>query len=143
MAPSLTSAGNVSDVPFAVVPQPLAGRLNQGQDRVIRDRLDWEQLWTSQFPEHPVPEVDFEHKMVVLTALGFTFSSGTSIHVTRVTLRRIGRLTNPLMTVYIRETRPRAGCIDTGNGSAPFEAIVLDNYYDVTFRRSTKYVGCS
>jgi hypothetical protein len=140
--PSMALGGGVSELPFVVVPQPIAGRLNQGQDRIIRDQAEWEQFWASQFPEHPAPAVDFEHKLVVLTALGFTVSSGASIHVTRVTLRHIGTLLNPLVTVHILETRQRASCIGTGDGSAPFEAIVLDSYLDVTFRRTSKYLGC-
>lgn len=141
MAPSMASAGGVADVPFDVVSQPIAGRLRQGQDRIIRDQAEWGQFWASQFPEHPIPEVDFERKMVVLTALGFSVSPAASIHVTRVTVQQVGRLTNPLVTIHIRETRQRASCVGP-DGSAPFEAIILDDYLDVTFRRTTKYMGC-
>ena len=137
------SANVVSSLDFEVVPQPLVGRLEQCQDRVIRDQAEWAQLWGAQFPGYPVPVIDFERKMVVLTAMGETISNGASIHVTRVTLRRVAHLTQPLVTVYIRETRPKATCLGTGDGSAPFEAIVLDNYLEVTFRRTSTYVSCT
>ena len=98
-------ASDATKVPFEVVPQPYTGKIDQCQDRVIRDRVEWEQLWTSQFPEHSVPEVDFQNEMVILTAMGFTVSHGASIHVTGVTARRVSNRSNPLLIVSIRELR--------------------------------------
>lgn len=137
------NAATTTRIPFEVVAQPQAGWVQMTQDRVIRNGDEWAAFWTSQFPNHPVPEVDFGTKIVVLTALGFTASDGASIHVTRVTATRHVHVTNDLLTVYIQETRPRATCIGTGQGSAPFEAIVVDNYLEVTFRRTSRYVGCT
>lgn len=116
------------------------------RDEVIVDENRLRQVWSEVYsvvPEPPpVPQVDFNHRMVIVVSMGLQPTSGTGIVIKRVSLVRGQAPGYPLLLVHSVETRPGRKCLVQPSGSGPIHIIELPFYPDVTFQRIRKTRSC-
>ncbi len=90
---------------------------------VIRDAETWQNTWErmhrSQRPQPPLPEVDFEHEMLIVAALGSRPSGGYSILV------EAAHEHPSHLVATIRKTSPGIRCFVTGTATQPVDVACL------------------
>lgn len=90
--------------------------------RVIRDRETWARVWlraTSGAPPRPLPEVDFDKRMIVFAAMGSQRSTGHRIEI--IQLSRLGED----LYVVVKETSPGLSCAFAWAMTAPVTAALV------------------
>ena len=127
------------------LPEPIAQFLYSGlaerERLVIRDADAWAQFWnlaTSRFaPQPPVPELDFDVEIVLVTAMGTRTTGGFSIHIDEV------HEADERVYVEVREVSPGAGCAVTQAFTSPVAAVSIPRRDgSVTFVERTETREC-
>jgi hypothetical protein len=114
--------------------------LTESTRLVIRDASAWAEMWarlSTVRPVPPLPTVDFNREMVVVTALGARPSGGHSIVVEGAS-REGG-------TVYVtvRSETPGSGCLLSQALTSPVDVARMPRTDDpVQFRERTVTRGC-
>lgn len=100
---------------------------------VIRDATRWREYWQMihqrEYPQPPLPAVDFARRMVLLVAAGRRPSGGYTIRIESAADR------GGVLAVAIREERPGHGCILTAAISTPVDLAL------VAVRDSVRFSG--
>jgi hypothetical protein len=84
---------------------------------VVRDPVDFAELWKRAWPERPVPSVDFATRTVLAVAMGERATGGYSIEVAAVTAEN-GRL-----VALVRSIAPGPGCAVTMALTQPVDFV--------------------
>lgn len=108
-------------------------------DVVVTDADEWERVWTklhSRRQVPPLPDVDFNQRMIVVTALGAAPTHGFGIEITAVIGRR------EWIEVRIREVFPGKGCILPASQTEPYHVIEIPRGTRLVFRRDRTVIHC-
>lgn len=107
----------------AIGPYRYYSSYNQPVRLVVRTTTDWSAAWDkivgSVMPKPPLPEIDFEHEMVIVAAMGTRSSGGYSIEVPSV------YESQSRLYARVRQTSPGSTCGVTAALTAPVAAVVV------------------
>ena len=108
---------------------------------VIRDRDAWVELWkqlsSKQFPQPPLPEIDFSREMLIVVAMGEQGTGGFSISVDGVYEK------NNKIEVIVKSFRPGKKCMLTQALTQPVDVVRLKKSdYSVVFRETSETKNC-
>lgn len=99
------------------------GGLDEAGQFVLRSAADWAASWqrihARSRPVPPVPDVDFDHDMIVVAALGRQRSGGYAVRIDRA--YREGDVT----VIVVKEESPGAGCVVTSALTRPVDIAKL------------------
>jgi len=116
-------------------------QLRQPERLVIRDQVAWVNAWASLWPfGAPIaapPNVDFDHEMIVLAALGERPTGGYSILVDSAGTNADG------VTVWVGTSTPGTHCVTTQAFTQPVDIARLPRIdAPVRFVGTSKVVDC-
>lgn len=108
--------------------------MNEGT-RIIRNKNDWSELWTQAFSSHtappPVPDIDFNHHLVLGVFAGAIDHEGASINIHKLEKNENG------LIVHYTVTEATGDATDEDYG--PFHVIVTQKTEKpITFERHDK-----
>jgi protease stability complex PrcB-like protein len=114
----------VTQLEFETITKAFYSGYVEKQFLVITDKEEWQAVWDIAFsridPKPPLPDLDFETRMVVAVFQGTRPSGGYSIAITKLT-KSDGRL-----KVIVKETSPGANCGVPAVITTPFHMIETD-----------------
>ena len=134
------------EVAFTTLAMDVSSSMAGARDEVIVDENRLRQVWAEVYRREsdppPIPQVDFNHRMVVVVSMGQQPTSNAAIVIKRVSLVRGQADGYPLLVIHSTETRPGRRCFVLPSASGPIHIIELPFYPDVTFQRTRKTTSC-
>lgn len=113
-------APSAQNLPIDTI-ETLGGKIWEPTRRIIDERSVWERLWKrayeSRWPTPELPEVDFDHSVVLVAAMGQKPTGGYDI-----TIERVARRSDTLYA-RIREVFPSKDCGVTTSFTYPWQAV--------------------
>jgi hypothetical protein len=121
----------------AVTVSPYYGGLTQPEYRVVKSREQWAELWRELEPRtsreqgqtspNPVPDIDFQQRVLIVAAMGARPTGGYSVEITslvessqRIVVTLAEQLPGPKCTTTQAVTHPIA-IVTTARSQKPFE----------------------
>ncbi len=115
--------------------------LENPEQRVITNNVDWQQLWGRMYAqESPMPElpkIDFGQKMVLADFLGTRSSSGYIIEISDV------KVSDSILEVSVLESTPGRNCLTTQALTQPFHVALIPRWEKaIRFNTSRTVTDC-
>lgn len=114
---------NVVNVEFNVIKSGTNGGFTKKYNEVITSNEDFQKTWDRAFinmtEKSPLPEIDFENKMLILVTMGEQNSGGHKIEVSGVNVAPDG------VGISILETKPGKKCMSTSAMTYPYQIVEI------------------
>ncbi|GAB4258993.1 MAG: hypothetical protein Kow0079_16190 [Vicingaceae bacterium] len=133
--------GMDASVPFIEIASGLNSKFDKETAKIITNETEFEKVWKiangNLMNPDPMPEVDFENKILIVVAAGEKNSGGYYIQVESIADVRTHLMVN------IEETAPGKGCAVTEAITYPYQIIELDKpNKTIRFNTTEKIVDC-
>ena len=131
----------ISRLPMASVPYAFNSGLGVAEALVVRDAKNWSDVWSRlhaiRRPTPPLPEIDFEQRLVIVVAQGGKPTGGHAVEIAGATL------VAGSLHIDVNLTQPGIECVVSTGLTAPVDIAVLTEFDgDVVFRESITIREC-
>ena len=132
---------DVVNIEFSVIKSGTNGGFTTKHNEVITSNEEFRKVWDrallNMMDKDPLPEIDFENKMIILVAMGQQTSGGHKIEVVGVQNATDG------VGITILEFKPGKKCITTDALAFPFQLIeIAKSEKQVTFITKEQFSTC-